>query len=81
MIKYYCFEDLLLTENDNEFVGYLNLYCNKDNEIKYLDLNSGLDSKYILNKFQHILQNGYASIFFKYSFFNQDYTRIWEFTT
>ena len=77
MIKYYCFEDLLLTENDNEFVGYLNLYCNKDNEIKYLDLNSGLDSKYILNKFQHILQNGYASIFFKYSFFNQDYTRIW----
>ena len=34
MIKYYCFEDLLLTENDNEFVGYLNLYCNKDNEIK-----------------------------------------------
>lgn len=77
MIKYYCFEDLLLTENDNDFIGYLNLYCNKNNEIKNLDLKSGLDSKYILNKFQHILQNGYASIFFKYIFFNQDYTRIW----
>lgn len=77
MIKYYCFEDLLLTENDNEFIGYLNLYCNKNNEVKNLDLNIGLDSKYILNKFQHIIQNGYASIFFKYSFFNQDYTRIW----
>lgn len=73
----YCIEDLLGTDSENQFIGYLNLLCSEscvvENNDNYVDINSSD----ILKKIQFLLKTGYFSIFFKYRNFNGSSTKIW----
>lgn len=73
----YCIEDLLATDSENQFIGYLNLLCSEscavENKNNFIDISSSD----ILKKIHILLKTGYFSIFFKYRNFNGSSTRIW----
>lgn len=79
MIPHYCIEDLLQPQSkQDDYVGYLNLFCNEQHvalveQDQYLLFNS----QSILIKLHALLKNGYASIFFKYKFYTEGLKRIW----
>ncbi|WP_173912977.1 hypothetical protein [Acinetobacter sp. Marseille-Q1618] len=76
MIPLFEIEDLIQVNDENSYIGYLNLLCSNEKKSNFND-SYLIDSNGLLHKIYLLIKNKKYYIFLKYRNFNEDLNSIW----